>query len=359
MRARRKEGLQGIYSMTRFPGYAHAIHGKGSRKDPYLIHVIFDDGQQELVPLSRGGQDYVITSAEPPPEPIQHVPASHQTRSPTSQQRSKRKFSPPQQTLSDGHHTPQQTLSPSAQSDAHVTPPPPDVTAPTQHELPAACSPLTEHHHKWLSYVASLRLTKWPTHLASDKKRVKYEVFLSQHADKGLPKDKRDWGKAVRTAVLRICPKGRKEDHYRQLEFYQWWRANPHLFLQHPAPERDVLDFVEKILVPPVEVKKAICVLRERCLAIGLSGNECRVDWRADWRKGAHRCSVCLSWSIPIHFAKTTTARCLSSRCVRAKEVMKAQAVEKRLRLQKLRSFLQRRVKAIACQSCKCTMHVY
>ena len=71
VKARRKQGELQIYTSSKYLGCVKAIHGKGSRRNPKIIHVVFDDGIEEMVPLSRAGQAYVITCNDPPPPPLQ------------------------------------------------------------------------------------------------------------------------------------------------------------------------------------------------------------------------------------------------------------------------------------------------
>ena len=163
VKARRRNGELQIYSRSRFLGYVKAIHGKGSRRDPQIIHVVFDDGIEAMVPLSRAGQPYVITCNDPPPPPLQITtfvcPVLPATRTRTAANDEVTTSAQP----SAPAPIPEQATSTSVQPTA----PAPIIDEQIQDcEFPSL-PPLQEPYRRWLTYVASLRLNEWPSHLAT------------------------------------------------------------------------------------------------------------------------------------------------------------------------------------------------
>ena len=115
--------------------------------------------------------------------------------------------------------------------------------------------------------------------------------------------------------------------------------------------EELVQTFAMKELVPPSAVRKAIRSLREHTVKKGLCSRG-----RSDWRDGAHQCKFCHCWSIPIHWAKTTTSRCLSRRCNAEKEAREQKKKDRKKSAGELSAYLSSRVRVVSCQNCRCSI---
>ena len=181
VRARRKGGIQNIYSLDFFEGIVQELRGNPrSRANPQQCLIVFDDGSQpQWVPTSRRGVSYVMPSTAPLPDP---TPA---TTSP----------SPPRVSNADPSPTP-------------VTNADPTPTATATAELPPPAPPLSQAHQQWLQCIANVATTSsdsrdWPKHVASGK-GLGFDEFKRIHSDSDLLCDKRQYGQAIRASIKRV-----------------------------------------------------------------------------------------------------------------------------------------------------------
>ena len=134
VRARRKGGIQNIYSLDFFEGIVQELRGNPrSRVNPQQCLIAFDDGSQlQWVPTSRHGVSYVMPSTAPLPDPTPTPTPAMEVTTPSESTSigltATTSPSPPRASNADPSPTPVKNADPTPPATAELPPPAPPLS---------------------------------------------------------------------------------------------------------------------------------------------------------------------------------------------------------------------------------------